>query len=241
MSVNVRKTRHLDGESSLMKLNEEKEEINEEEFIEVDVEDFESDEVSEKKIDPEAELLEAVKKEIEKLVEKNKIDELIKKYFSLLKEINQSNQLKEEYLKTAQVVQAEFENYKKRVQKDKDWSNFQNTQKIIQKFLTIYDDIERTQEMFTNLPDVGQVKDAVNLIFGNLKSAFESLEIEIIDPQEEIFNPQFHEVVYTIEKEGIKKNQIIEVLSKGFKNESTVIRPARVVIAKIPENKETEK
>ncbi|MCG3222173.1 MAG: nucleotide exchange factor GrpE [Candidatus Heimdallarchaeota archaeon] len=240
MSVNVQKTRHLEGEGSLMKLNEEKEEINEEEFIEVDVEDFENDEVSEKKVDPEAELLEAVKIEIEKLVEKNKIEKIIKKYFSLLKEIDQSNQLKEEYLKTAQVVQAEFENYKKRVHKDKEWSNFQNKQKVIQKFLTIYDDIERTQDMFTNHPDVGQVKDAVNLIFGNLKSAFESLDIEIIDPQEEIFNPQFHEAVYAIEKEGSKKNQIIEVLSKGFKIESTVIRPARVVIAKIPENKETE-
>ncbi|MCG3227843.1 MAG: hypothetical protein H7645_13055, partial [Candidatus Heimdallarchaeota archaeon] len=106
MSVNVRKTRQLEGEGSLMKLNEEKEEINEEEFIEVDVEDFENDEVSEEKVDPEAELLEAVKKEIERLVEKNKIKEIIKNYFSLLKEIDQSNQLKEEYLKTAQVVQA---------------------------------------------------------------------------------------------------------------------------------------
>ena len=238
MSVNVQKTRHLEGKGSLMKLNEE-EEIDEEEFIEVDVEDFESEEVSEE-VDPDAELLETVKKDIEKLVEKNKIDKIIKMHFSLLKEIDQSNQLKEEYLKTAQVVQAEFENYKKRVHKDKEWSNFQNKQKVIQKFLTIYDDIERTQEMFTNHPDVGQVKDAVNLIFGNLKSAFESLDIEIIDPQEEIFNPQFHEAVYALEKEGIKKNQIIEVLSKGFKIESTVIRPARVVIAKIPEKKETE-
>ncbi|MHA1953900.1 MAG: nucleotide exchange factor GrpE [Candidatus Heimdallarchaeaceae archaeon] len=223
-----------------MKLDEEKEEFIEEEFIEVDVEDFENDKVSEEKIDPDTELLEAAKKEIEKLVEKNKTEEIMNRYFSLLKENDQLNQLKEEYLKTAQVVQAEFENYKKRVHKDKEWSNFQNKQKVIQKFLTFYDDIERTQEMFTNHPDVGQVKDAVNLIFGNLKSAFESLDIEIIDPQKEVFNPQFHEAVYALEKEGIKKNQIIEVLSKGFKIESTVIRPARVVIAKIPEKKETE-
>jgi molecular chaperone GrpE len=239
MSVNVLKNRHLKGEGSLMKLNENEKEI-EEEIIEVDVEDFEPNEVSEEQIDPETELLNQVKAEIEKLVEKKKIDAIIDKYVTMIKDIERLNQLKEEYLKTAQVVQAEFENYKKRVQKDKDWSNFQNKQKILQRFLTIYDDIERTNTMFSNHPDVDQLKDAVNLIFNNLESSFESLEVEIIDPVGEIFNPQFHEAVYALEKEGVQRNQIIEVLSKGFIVESTIIRPAKVVIAKGIEDKEKE-
>ena len=238
MLVNVLKNRHLEGEGSLMKLNENKKR-NDEEFIEVDVEDFEINEVSEEEIDPETELLQKVKSEIERLVEKKKIDELVGNYITMINDINQINQLKEEYLKTAQVVQAEFENYKKRVQKDKDWSNFQNKQKILQRFLILYDDIERTQEMFSNHPNVEQANDAVNLIFSNLKSAFESLDVEIIDPLGEIFNPQFHEAVYALEKEGEQKNKIIEVISKGFIVESTVIRPAKVVIAKAIE-KETK-
>jgi molecular chaperone GrpE len=238
MPVNVWKNRHLEGEGSLMKLNEENEKINEEEFIEVEVENIEQEEVSDNKIDPETILLEQVKNEINSLIEKEKTDEIIEKYFTLMKELEKSNQLKEEYLKTAQVVQAEFENYKKRVQKDKEWSNFQNKQKMVQRFLTLYDDIERTQEMFINQPDAGQLKEAINLIYGNLKSAFESLDIEIINPLNETFNPVFHEAVYTIEEEGAKKNQIIEVLSKGFIFQSTVIRPAKVVIAKVSENNE---
>ena len=239
MLVNVLKNRHLEGEGSLMKLNENKKR-NDEEFIEVDVEDFEINEVSEEEIDPETELLEKVKTEIERLVEKKKIDELVGNYITMINDINQINQLKEEYLKTAQVVQAEFENYKKRVQKDKDWSNFQNKQKILQRFLILYDDIERTQEMFSNHPNVEQANDAVNLIFSNLKSAFESLDVEIIDPLGEIFNPQFHEAVYALEKEGEQKNKIIEVISKGFIVENTVIRPAKVVIAKAIEEETKE-
>ena len=240
MSVNALKNRPLEGEGSLMKLNEDKKQTEEEELIEVDVEDLESDQVSEEKVDPEAELLERLREEIESLVDENKVEEIINKQFSVMKKLDQSEKLKQEYLKTAQVVQAEFENYKKRVQKDKEWSNFQNKQKIIQKFLTIYDDIERTQDMFTNHPDVSQVKEAVDLIFNNLRSSFEALEIEIIEPKEEAFNPQIHEAVYAIEKEGVSKNQIVEVLSKGFKIGNIVIRPAKVIIAKIPDNKEKE-
>jgi molecular chaperone GrpE len=239
MSVNVLKNRHLEGEGSLMKLNENEKEL-EEEIIEVDVEDFDTNEVSEEEIDPETELLNKAKTEIEKLVEKKKINELVDKYITMIKDIDQLNRLKEEYLKTAQVVQAEFENYKKRVQKDKDWSNFQNKQKILQRFLAIYDDIERTNTMFSNHPDVEQLKEAINLIFNNLESAFESLEVKIIDPIGEIFNPQFHEAVYALEKEGVERNQIIEVLSKGFIVEGTIIRPAKVVIAKGIEDKEKE-
>ena len=222
-----------------MKLNEEKEKNNQEDFIEVDVEDLDQEEVSEEEQDSELVLFEEIKEELTNLIENKKTDVLIEKHISLIENLNQSNKLKEEYLKTAQVVQAEFENYKKRVQKEKEWSNFQNKQRIMQRFLTIFDDIERTHDMFINHPDVNQAKDAVTLIFNNLKSAFESLDIDIIDPQDEIFNPQFHEAIYSIEKEGAKKNQIIEVLSKGFSIKNIVIRPARVVIAKLSEDKTT--
>ena len=111
---------------------------------------------------------------------------------------------------------------------------------ILQKFLPIFDDIERTNLMFENQPDPVELKEAIGLIFNNLKSTFESLELEIIEPKKEKFNPQYHEIVHFIEGEDLKDNQIMEVVSKGFKLGNIVIRPAKVVISKKAEKEKSK-
>ncbi|MHA2357563.1 MAG: nucleotide exchange factor GrpE [Candidatus Heimdallarchaeaceae archaeon] len=221
--------------------NKEVKSEKEEEIIEVDVEDIEDIVVEteeEPEEDSEVKRRETIKEEILSLISSNKTEELVEKYLSLNEKYDEINKQSSEYLTTAQRVQANFENYKKRVIKDQEWSNFQNKQKIIQKFLTLFDDLERTNTILEEHPDVDKLKDALALIMKNLRSTFDSLEVEIIEPEEEIFNPQFHEAVYTIEKEGIEKNQIIEVLNKGFKVGNIVIRPAKVAVGKLLEEKE---
>ena len=221
-----------------MVLNEKKSAEEENDFIEVDVSDFDDEEVEEAKeaerveIDPEIKEIESLLDEITKLIEKGKTDDVLKKYSGLLHDLKEESKLKEEYLNTAQVVQADFENYKKRVYKDQEWSNFQNKQKIIQKFLTTFEDIERATEMFTEDSDTKSLQDALNLIHNNLKSVFESLEIVVINPLDDTFNPQYHEAVYVIDKEGAENNQIVEVISKGFQLGNIILKPARVVISK---------
>ena len=225
---------------------EEKSTEEENDLIEVDVSDFEEQELEEVKkeekadVDPETKEIESLLDEIAKLIEKGKAKNVLQKYSDLLNNLKEESKMKKEYLNTAQIVQADFENYKKRVHKDQEWSNFQNKQKIIQKFLTTYEDIERTTEMFNENTDIKSVQDALNLIHNNLKSVFESLEIKVINPLDDLFNPQFHEAVYVIDKEGAQNNQVVEVISKGFQLGNIVLKPARVVISK-KSNKENQK
>ena len=218
------------------------EEKNAEEFIEVDVESTEEikDTKREEDVDPETKELEEVREEVLSFIKDANTDKLLEKYIALFRDFKESNKLKEEYLETAQLVQAEFENYKKRIYKDQEWYGFQNKQKILQKFLPLFDDIERTNLMFDNQPDATELKEAIGLIFNNLKSTFESLELEIIEPKKEKFNPQYHEIVHFIEGEDLKDNQIMEVISKGFKLGNIVIRPAKVVISKKAEKEKSE-
>jgi len=223
-----------------MVLYEKKSAEEENELIEVDVSDFDdeekevedAEELERVEKDPEIKEIESLLDEITKLIEKGKTDDVLKRYSGLLHDLKEETKMKDEYLNTAQVVQSDFENYKKRVHKDQEWSNFQNKQKIIQKFLTTYEDIERTAEMFDNHTDIKSLHDALNLIYNNLKAVLESLEIIVINPLGETFNPQFHEAVYVIDKEGAPNNQIVEVISKGFQLGNIVLKPARVVIAK---------
>lgn len=218
------------------------EEKNEEEIIEVEVETIEESKITKRdeEVDPETKELEEVREEVLNFIKDANTDKLLEKYIALFRDFKESNKLKEEYLETAQLVQAEFENYKKRIYKDQEWYSFQNKQKILQKFLSLYDDIERTNLMFENQPDTAELREAIGLIFNNLRSTFESLELEIIEPKKETFNPQYHEIVHFIEGRDLKDNQIMEVVSKGFKLGNIVIRPAKVVISKKAEKKKSE-
>ncbi len=211
----------------------------EDELIEVDVEDDQDTiQTQEIEIDPVEEEKIRIEAEILKLIDKGKINLLVEKYQDLSKLLAEESKLKEEYLNTAQVVQAEFENYKKRAHKDQEFSNYRNKANILQKFLTIYEDIERTHLQTTKDSDLKIVRDALKLVFRNMKDSFSDLGIKVIDPLDEIFDPKYHDILYTTENEKLADNKIIEVVSKGFILDNMVLKPARVVISKVPKKKE---
>ncbi|MHA1198600.1 MAG: nucleotide exchange factor GrpE [Candidatus Heimdallarchaeaceae archaeon] len=211
----------------------------EDELIEVDVEDNqEIIQTEQVEIDPIEEEKIRIEAEIIKLIDKGKINLLVDKYQNLSELLAEQSKLKEEYLNTAQLVQAEFENYKKQAHKDQEFSNYRNKTSIIQKFLTIYEDIERTHLQTTKDSDLRTVTEALKLVFRNIKESFSDLGVKVIDPQDEVFDPKYHEVLYTTENEKLADNKIIEVVSKGFILENIVLKPARVVISKVPKKKE---
>ena len=215
---------------------------NEEEFIEVDV-DSEPEEQSsqdEEELNPEEVERNQLSVEILNLVNNNQVEKLTEIIWLLQKELKEANIKEEEYLYTAQRVQADFENFKKRVQKDQEFSNFRNKSNILHKLTTLYEDLERTQIEIIENDDLKSSKKAIKMIFENTKSTFETLGMKVINPINEIFNPKFHEVLYTIEDAKKANNQIIEVVTKGFMLEDNLLKPARVVISKLPQKKKEE-
>ncbi len=224
------------GEGSLMSENEKNNAKSTDDLIEVDVEDIEDiteDETKEpEKIDPEELEMDNIREEFRELIAKKKYDKAVKKYMNLFKELKQSNKEKNDYLNTAQMIQANFENYKKRSHKDQEWSSFQSKMKIVERFLSFYDDLDRSVTAFNDDPDVESLKEALNLVFSNLKSTFESLNVKTIDPEKEIFNPQYHEAIHVVENEEVESNTIVDVVSIGFILDDVVIKPAKVVITK---------
>jgi molecular chaperone GrpE len=71
-----------------------------------------------------------------------------------------------------------------------------------------------------------------------MKDSLIDLGVKVIDPKDEIFDPKYHEVLYTTENETIPDNKILEVISKGFIVDNKVLKPARVVISKVPKKAE---
>ncbi len=187
------------------------------------------------------------KDEIEELRESikalfNDPEALIDQYVELYKELKETKQKRDEYLDLAQRTQANLENYRKQVIKDQKWANYHNKASIMKQFLSIYDDLSRTLTELQKNPDVTHAKEAIRMIFDNLHSTFENLDVTPIQPQVgEKFDPSIHEAIHAIALADKEDNTIIESVSLGFKLEELVLRPAKVVVVKNKENEKKDK
>lgn len=123
---------------------------------------------------------------------------------------------------------AEFDNYKKRTDREKTGIAEYARAGIIKKLLPIIDNIERAKGADRESPDYLK---GVELIIKQFESLEESLEITEIAKPGDKFDPNFHEAVMHIEDENLGENEIAEVLQKGYKTGDTVIRAAMVKVA----------
>lgn len=207
-----------------------------EELIEVDVgEELDSEEILEQNAqeesDSDTDPVALFRSKIQMLIAQD-LDVVEDMAVDLYTELEETKKKRDDYLATAQRVQASFENFQKQQVRQQEWNKLLTKSDIIKKFLTIYDDIERTNENLSQNPNVKKAQEAVSMVFECLKTIFDNLGLEIINPENEKFNPKYHEAIHSIEMDDKKDQSIIEVSSKGFTLENLVVRPAKVVISR---------
>jgi len=123
---------------------------------------------------------------------------------------------------------AEFDNYKKRTEREKASVAEFAKAGIIKKLLPILDNVDRAAQSDKQSADY--IK-GVELIIKQFESLGGDLGIEEIAQVGDTFNPSFHEAVMHTEDENFGENVITQVLQKGYKIGDTVIRPAMVAVA----------
>ncbi len=123
---------------------------------------------------------------------------------------------------------AEYDNYRKRSQKEKE--NAWTTAKAdtIKELLPVYDNLERALKQETT--DEAYAK-GVQMTMQQLKTVLEKLGVEEIPAQGETFDPNFHNAVMHMEDEAMGENIVAEVFQAGFKMGEKVIRHAMVKVA----------
>ena len=126
-------------------------------------------------------------------------------------------------------LMAEYDNYRKRTQKEKE-SIYQDAKAdTITKFLEVYDNLERA---VTQAGDEENVhKKGMEMIFHQLQSVLEKLGVTVLDPTGEPFDPARHNAVMHVEDENLGENTVSQVYQKGFLLGDKVIRFATVVVA----------
>ena len=136
-------------------------------------------------------------------------------------ELEQKNDI---LLRTA----AEFDNYKKRTEREKSGVAEYARAGIIKQLLPILDNIDRAAGADKESPDY--IK-GIELIVKQLEGLSDKLGIEEIAKQGDTFDPNLHEAVMHIEDENLGESVIAEVLQKGYKTGDTIIRHAMVKVA----------
>lgn len=126
-------------------------------------------------------------------------------------------------------LQADFQNYKKRVEKEKDDLVSIGVVSIANEILPVIDNFERALE---HEGDSASFKEGMELIYEGLKNALKAKGIVELKALGEDFNPDFHQAVSMGHNDEYKENQVIEVLLKGYEYNGKVIRHAMVIVNK---------
>ena len=126
---------------------------------------------------------------------------------------------KKDFLEDLQRVQAEFENYIKRVEREKERDRLKVKSELLLKLIQIKEDLEKALE---NVEDKG-----IEMIYNNLKKILEEEEVKEIKSLGEKFNHEVHEVVKKIEG---AENQVLEEIQRGYKIGDKILRAAKVVV-----------
>lgn len=147
---------------------------------------------------------------------------------TLLKEIEKLKQENEKYYEHLQRTAAEFDNYKKRMQKEKEATYNLAVGDVVTKYIEVLDNLEKA--LLAETTDE-KMKEGIELIRKQVVDVMTSLKVERIKTENETFNPEYHEAVMHVEDENYGEQQIIEEFRSGFKMGSRVLRHAMVKVA----------
>ncbi len=149
-----------------------------------------------------------------------------------LDELQRATAERDEYLALAQRTQADFENFRKRAQRETSLAESRGIAKLVKELLPALDSLERAQIAAEGAPteDTGLLE-GVRLVHAELSAAFGRAGVESFSPDGEKFDPELHEAMAQQPAEGVETGSIVEVYQRGYKIGDTVIRPARVVVA----------
>ena len=140
----------------------------------------------------------------------------------LQKELDEKN---EQFLRLC----AEYDNFRKRSQKEKQDIYTSSQAEIVKELLPVLDNFDRAAE--NKECSFDDYKKGIDLIFTQLGETLKKLGIEAYGARGDEFDPNIHNAVMTVEDPELGENQIASVFSKGYKLGDRIIREAVVQVA----------
>jgi molecular chaperone GrpE len=136
--------------------------------------------------------------------------------------------------------QADMENLKRRLQKEKqELAKFSN-ESLIKELLPVVDSLEKAIALSSAEHSLDSLREGVELTLRGLKSALEKAGLEEVEAQGKCFDPNFHEAMCVEEDKGVDSGTVLQEFQKGYLLNDRLIRPALVVVSKRPDEENPE-
>jgi len=140
----------------------------------------------------------------------------------------------EESLKEAKDQQlraaAEAQNVRRRAEQDVDKARKFALEKFVKELLPVIDSLEKAQEAMEDGASESH-REGVAMTLKLQQDVLGKFGVEVVDPQGEPFDPQFHEALTLVPSPDVEPNSVIEVMQKGYLLNGRLVRPAMVVVS----------
>ncbi len=129
-------------------------------------------------------------------------------------------------------LHAEFENFKRRITKDKQEAIKYANQELIRQILPFVDNLERSLQHADESKNIDALKEGIEMTIKDFLKTLEKLGLETIQSEGEPFDPNVHEAIMQEERDDMEPNTVVQELQRGYKLHGRVIRPATVTVSK---------
>ena len=126
---------------------------------------------------------------------------------------------------------AEFENFRKRTEKEKSTMFDMGARSVIEKLLPVVDNFERGLASITE-EQRGPVYDGMNMIYKQLMDELDKMDVKPIEALGQPFDPNFHNAVMQVESEEFETGVVAQELQKGYTHHGNVVRHSMVSVVK---------
>lgn len=146
-------------------------------------------------------------------------------------EIEQVTKEKDELYDRLLRVQAEYDNYKKRTQKEMEANRKYQSKDLVEELLPVLDNFERALQVEETEETKGLI-DGITMVYNQFQDALRSQGLEVIEAEGQEFDPNVHHAVMQADEEDEDSNIVVEELQKGYMLKDKVVRPAMVKVNK---------
>ena len=160
----------------------------------------------------------------EEVVKEKTAEELLQEKVDKLEE--ELKQSEDKYLR----LYAEFENFKRRKNKEIETNNVYKSQKVITEILPSLDNLERALQVESDNEEIKSLLKGVEMVYEGLLNVLKSEGVELIETENAQFDPNYHHAVMQDEDSKKESGAILDTFQKGYKLKDRVIRPAMVKV-----------
>ncbi len=127
-------------------------------------------------------------------------------------------------------LQADFDNYRRRVRLDQEAGEKYRAQSLVSDILPALDNFERALKVEAADDQMKAILQGMEMVYRQLEEAIKKEGVEVIESVGQTFDPHLHQAVMQVENPSFEPNTVVEEFQKGYKLKDRVIRPSMVKV-----------